>query len=231
MTIYNQRGSVFFYILIAIVLFAALSYALSQNSRSSSTVLTVQQTKVSAQNIIEQGDVVSNAVQKLFLRNIRDIEISFENNIVNGYELADCADSFCKVFDINGGSLNWTHPPENVNTGENWIYTGEVPIADNGFNLRNDITMVLPNVSQSICQEINFKLGLVSSNTDPVLSSADSSITITKLSTANPISGSSNYINGAGIDGNNSICVQINSVSGDHIGTNQYYYIHTLYAG
>ena len=227
----KQNGSVFFYILIAIVLFAALSYALSQNSRSGSTVMTIQQTKVAAQNIIEQGDIVSNAVQKLILRNLPANQISFENNVVSGYDLATCTENLCKVFNINGGSLNWTYPPENVNNAENWIYTGEVAIAGNGFDLRNDITMILPNINQAVCQEINFKLGHTTTNTDPIFGSDDPTITITKLSTANPISNSSNYINGSNIDGNRSICIRINTVNGAHTGTGQYYYIHTLFAG
>lgn len=227
----NQTGSVFFYILIAITLFAALSYALSRNSRSSSSVMTTQQTKVAAQNVIEQGDIVSNAVQKLILRNLLPDRISFENNVVDGYELDSCNDRLCRVFDIDGGSLNWTYPPENVNNAENWIYTGEAPIAGNGFDLRNDITMILPNIRKEVCQEINFKLGITETNKDPIPSSEDSSITITKLSTNTPISGSSNYIDGTDIEGKRSICILINTVSGEHNASSQYYYIHTLYAG
>jgi len=227
----QQNGSVFFYILIAVVLLAALSYAVSRDSRNNATILTDQQAKVAAQSIIEQGQTVSNALQKLLLRNIDETKISFENPIDAGYTLSTCTENICKIFDINGGGLNWIYPPENANDGTNWLYVGDAPIADIGPSLRNDITMILPNINQAVCQEINFKLGLSTTNNAPILNATDTTITVNKLATGNTISDSSNYLNGAGIDRNSSMCLSIITVSGDYAGSNQNYYVHTVYGG
>ena len=227
----TQRGSVFFYIFIAIVLIAALTYSVSNNSRTNTSILTDQQAKIAAQNIIEQGETVSNTVQKLLLRGYRETEISFENNIATGYTLAECVENGCKVFDINGGGLNWIYPPEYANEGENWIYTGTVPVRYNGKNPVYDITAILPNIDEKVCQEINFKLGLAATNNEDILSSADTTIYINRLHTGSPINPTANYLDGPNIDGNPSICISIDSMTGHYTGTNQNYYVHTLYAG
>jgi len=231
MTHSSQRGSAFFYILIAIVLLAALTYSVSQSSRNNVSIISEQQAKIAAQNIIEQGQTVSNAVQKLILRGFDETEISFENTIDADYALAGCTINSCQVFNLEGGGLNWIYPPENANDGTNWIYSGELPINGNGQNARYDLTMILPNINEKICQEINFKLGLTATNNDTILTADDATITIEKLETGNEISDSSNFIDGAGIDENLSICVQIGTASGDYAGTNEYFFIHTLYAG
>jgi len=227
----SQKGSAFFYILIAIVLLAALTYSVSRSSRTNTSIISEQQAKVAAQNIIEQGQTVSNAVQKLNLRGFDETQISFENLIDTNYTLASCTTTICRVFDIAGGGLNWFYPPENSNDGSTWIYTGQLPIRFNGLGERYDLTMVLPNINQKTCQEINFKLGLATSNNEAIPVASDTTITINRLATGNEISDSSNFLDGTDIDGNNSICLQIGTVSGDYTGTNQFYYVHTLYAG
>lgn len=227
----SQKGSVFFYILIAIALLAALTYSVSRSSRGNVNIISEQQSKIAAQNIIEQAETVSNAVQKLILRGFDETEISFENLIDTNYVLAACTTSQCQIFNLNGGGLNWLYPPENANDGTNWIYSGALPINNNGTNARYDLTMILPNINQKTCQEINFKLGLAPTNSETILTATDTTITINKLATGNEISDSSNFLNGAGIDGNTSICLQMGTVTGDYTGNNQYYYVHTLYAG
>ncbi len=227
----KEQGSVFFYILIAIILLAALTYSVAQSSRNNTNIITEQQAKIAAQNIIEQGQTVSDAVQRLILRGFNETQISFENGTVADYELASCAIDTCKIFNLNGGGLNWIFPPENANDGENWIYTGEFPILDNGSQPQYDMTMVLPNINDRVCQEINFKLGLMDTNTAPILISSDTTIAFDKLNTSNPINASTNFASGLNIAQNLSACVRLTTISGAHTGSGQNLFIHTLYAG
>lgn len=101
---HSERGAVFIYILMAVALFAALSYAVSRGNRGGSSALTDEQAKLAAQEIIEYGNTVANAVQKLRLRGCSDTEISFEHNgaFVNG---GAPGDNSCHVFNLNGGGL------------------------------------------------------------------------------------------------------------------------------
>jgi hypothetical protein len=104
----TERGAVFIYILMAIVLLAALTYAVSHGNRGGTSTLTDQQAKLAAQEIIDYGNTVATAVQKLRLRGCSDTEISFENDASS---IADYTnpnaptDKSCHVFDINGGNV------------------------------------------------------------------------------------------------------------------------------
>ena len=229
----SQNGSVFFYILIAIILLAGLSYAVNNNSRVGTAIITEQQARVVSSQVLEQGEAMALAVQKLLLRGFDETEISFENSVVAGYGLASCATDDCKVFNDAGGALNWFEPPEGSNSDEDWVYSGDLPIADNGNNNVYDITMILPNVNDSVCRQINFELNITSSINDPIPTATDATLGATKLSTANPINAASEVINGGIIDGNTAICVEIVNSSGEltAVPNNRFFFVQTLYAG
>jgi len=131
---YREKGNVFFYILIAVALFAALSYAVSRNNTGSTDIFTEEQAKLAAQEIIEYGNTVANAVQKLRLRgckveashlqgatvNLGLIAINFGNDINQRVDntpihmeedfTATPSDGSCSVFNSNGGNINaFTH--------------------------------------------------------------------------------------------------------------------------
>ena len=48
----HEAGNIFFFILLAIALFAALSYAVSSNRGGSTNIFTEEQSKLAAQEII-----------------------------------------------------------------------------------------------------------------------------------------------------------------------------------
>lgn len=168
----NQEGSIFFYILIAVALFAALSYAVSRNNDGSTNVFTEEQAKIAAQEIIEYGNTVATAVQKLRLRGCSDTEISFENDIVSGYTNASSpSDKSCHVFDVNGGNINWQAIPEerlesdhSAYNAYGQIYFGDkVQIESIGDTCSTsdctDLIFQGPHLKKEICEMINFTLG------------------------------------------------------------------------
>ena len=150
-----------------------------------------------------------------------------------GYALASWTTDDCKVFAQDGGSLEWFIPPQGANSGENWVYTGDLPILGNGSNNYYDITMILPNVSDQICRQLNLNLHVTTSLSDPIPVANDTSLQANKLATANPIAASPNFIDGANIDNHTAVCVQIVGSSGEFIGVpaNAYFFVQTVYAG
>lgn len=166
----GERGSVFFYVLLAIALFAALTYAVSRDKGGSTNIFTDKQAKLAAQEIIEYGNTVANAVQKLRLRGCTDTQISFENDIVAGYTNPNApSDKSCHVFDINGGSIQFQQAPEPyANTGPlhyegkySFIYNTEW--VGNGTTCGDptcgDLLLILQPLDENICEVINKHLG------------------------------------------------------------------------
>ena len=97
----SERGNALLYILIAVALIAALSYVVSRGQRGNTSTLTDQQARLAAQEIIDYGNDLANAVQKLRLRGCTDTQVSFENNIVTEYTNPNApADKSCHVFDV-----------------------------------------------------------------------------------------------------------------------------------
>jgi hypothetical protein len=226
-----QRGSVLFYILIAVALIAALTYAVNNSSRNNVSTINEQQLSLASQAILEQGQKMADAVQKLTLRGIRAEDISFENPVVEEYQNARCADAYCRVFNPNGGGLNWLQAPASANDGESWLYTGTLPIEDNGTSSHNDLTMILPGVSEALCRRINVSLGISENETDPVPETESSSLSADKYSTAHPMTSSGDMISSPEVSGRPAACVRIDNTSGDLDSGTDFYFIQTIYAG
>ena len=174
-----EQGNVFFYILLAVALFAALSYAVSRNNTGSTDIFTDEQAKLAAQEIIEYGNTVANAVQKLRLRGCSDTEISFENDVVGGYINANSPiDNSCHVFHVDGGGINWAQPPRNasIHANTNYNFTGYFCIFSVGKNPscigsdcidNEELSMFLPNVTFEVCLKINEYIGIENPSNSP----------------------------------------------------------------
>ena len=161
----TQNGSVIFWILIAVGLMAALSYAFMGSSRNSTSMITDTQADAYASEIIAYGNEVKSAVKRLRLRGCSDTEISFENNVsspIDYTNLNSPADESCHIFSLAGGSLNWP-------TYSDAIYENAVdwypPIQFNADNdiigtksSEADLVMFHASINETICAKLNERL-------------------------------------------------------------------------
>lgn len=109
------RGSVLVLILVAIALFGALSFAMTQGFRGGSAQLTDQQAKLAATEIIEYGSKIRNAIKTLLINGCTEYQINFANdtyksmseNILytQSHNLNSPADFRCNVFHQNGAGI------------------------------------------------------------------------------------------------------------------------------
>jgi hypothetical protein len=164
----DQSGNVLFYILLAIALIAALSYAVQQTSRSGGVAhLSDGQASTMATEILTYGNHVATAVSKLKLRGCTDTQLGMENSVVVGYinGLAP-VDESCHVFSPAGGAITWVTPPTGMNNGTPWFISGRTTVhQDSGFASSNaasnvDLVMLLFGLPQALCQKINTRLGV-----------------------------------------------------------------------
>lgn len=166
----TQSGSVFIWIFIAVLLFAALGYAFSSGNRTSAGFISDVQAEAYASQILSFSSDVKNAVKRLTLRGCSDIEISFENNLEGGFINPNSpTDESCHVFSSNGGGLQYLIMPDNIYlpvTGSSWQdfkFSGSDVILghgdDSGSSSGADLFINL-GVNYEICAALNEKLGI-----------------------------------------------------------------------
>lgn len=170
----RNAGSVLFLILIAVVLVAALSWAVSRGSQSSVGQISKEQAGFAAREIISYGNTLTDSVQKLKLRGCNDSEIHFGNDIWSeaGGALIHPAGSgpdHCKIFAIGGGGAqavtmepHTAHDGVSTGTGTKrghmTIYQARVEGIGSAGSA--DIFLHFPFVRQDVCVEINNLLGI-----------------------------------------------------------------------
>lgn len=172
-----QRGNVLFYILIAIALFAALSYAVSQMMRSGDVNMVSEQTaKLYASDILSYARSVQKAVRGLRIDGCDETDISFANSTLSGYAHTPAVDDSCKVFDSDGGGMTYIAPASDwLDSTESardlygeYYFPAEGCVDLVGSSTEDchtsgddtgELMMVLPWLSLATCQQINSELG------------------------------------------------------------------------
>lgn len=103
----SERGNVFIFILLGLVLFAALSYAVARGFRSDTTSqMTDRQATLATADFIANATKISRAIDRLRRSGCSESEINLE--ITGVYSPANASsplDKSCHVFDPAGGNL------------------------------------------------------------------------------------------------------------------------------
>ncbi|NCO03876.1 MAG: hypothetical protein GW903_06765 [Alphaproteobacteria bacterium] len=164
----TQSGAVFYYILLAVVLIAALTYFVARDNRASVGLLSDDQARITANEIIEYGNMLASTVQKLKLRGCSDIEISIQRDWNGNGSIQDDAgdnynpnapsDKSCHIFDINGGNINFRDFSPYL-----YRISSTHRIESLGCSDPNDscpeLLFGLRHMSEIVCHAINKKLG------------------------------------------------------------------------
>ncbi len=159
----SESGNVFLIIMMGIALFAALMFTFARGAQEGTGNLSRKKAEIIATDIITYAQRAERGVNRLLSKSVSENDISFENGIEAGYTNAGCAADSCKVFAPSGGAISWANPPEDANDGSAWIFTGANYVK--GLGAAADATdaellLILPNVNQTVCTQINKKLGI-----------------------------------------------------------------------
>lgn len=177
----TQKGSALVYVLVAIVAFAALSYGITRDSRSTGNFS--QDAAFAANGIMQYGTRLENAVETLVSTGTDIHQISFENGAVAGYANA-AATNANKVFHADGAGVIYTAPEADwldsahsakTYYGE-WYFAADVcvPYMGSGDNTCNsdgsanteDLVVFLPYIKKDVCLNINRRMDIASCATD-----------------------------------------------------------------
>ncbi len=157
-----NRGNALFLILIAVALFAALSYAVTQSGRGGGSIDREQMT-LSASQMMDYGAIMQQTIQRLrILNGCTENDISFERSPFDGVTDPDYVNSVstvtdfsCHVFHPNGGGLDFATPPNSVNDGSDYTFAGTLRIGEVGNNGDGDLLFSLANVDIEFCRAYN----------------------------------------------------------------------------
>lgn len=173
----SESGNVFMFILLGIVLFAALSFTIARGFRSDSTSsISARQAELAATDMLNYAQRMERAVSRLRRNGTSENDISFDDPALTGFNHTPAVSDDNKVFNTSGGNIRYVPPADKSNDGSDWHFTGRTCIPDIGTGATGcdsdaDITneellMVLNNVNQSVCEEINDSLEITGIPTD-----------------------------------------------------------------
>lgn len=159
----GERGNLFFYIFMAVALFAGLTFAVSQGGRVSVQNLTREQSRLQATEIIDYSDAIAKAVGTLRLRGTTLARLRFSHADLPTGDYGDPAttDPLDMVFHTQGGGIIYRAPsPTALATpGEIFAFLNQNEIQDFGQTCGAagcaDLVMALRDVKTEICMVIN----------------------------------------------------------------------------
>jgi hypothetical protein len=155
----NQQGNALFLILIAVALFAALSYAVTQSGRGGGSVQR-EQALIAASQMTQFPATVRTAVTRMILTGTGVSDLDFVATTGEAYE----------VFDAAGGGVIAQSAPSAAVTGSGvvWQYLDAQHATDGWYILNvgsnthtsgREVIAYLNGVTQAACEQVNVGLG------------------------------------------------------------------------
>lgn len=178
----SERGNVLFLILIAVALFAALSYAVTQSTRSGGGDASKETNLVNAAGVTQYPASIKTAITRMVVSNgtgANDLLFNTPSSFATALTTATLQSQ--AVFYPTGGGATYVEAPANVmanNALGTWHFNGENQVVNIGTTTATtdatsaDIIAFLPGVKKAVCDSIHSKLGLTQTYT-PALTGID----------------------------------------------------------
>jgi hypothetical protein len=230
----KHSGNILFLILIAVALFAALSYAITSSSRSDGGGITKYKANLAAAEFVQYAAQIEQAVSRLLsIAGCKENQLSFERTPFDGSDTLylnpnSPSDLRCHIFHSNGGAIPYKNFSDDFFDS---AFSSERDFADLLFSGRpcvkyvgsmnhpncqsnldgsdDELVFFIVGLKEEICLAINKKFG---NNTIPVNGQnfplgAENNSTYFK-GTYGGTSGFSALLQGNGIDGRRSGCIK-----------------------
>jgi hypothetical protein len=247
----SQRGNILFLILLAVVLFAALAYAVTSSLRGGGQSASPEKAQAAAAAIVQTGSMVEQGVARMMLiNNCKDTQVTFASTVVGYYAPNSPADRRCHVFDPAGGGLtipsmdkSYYDPARSgASLWGGYVFVAN-PVEDIGLNCGSpyeacaELMMIVPFLRKDVCQAINAMQGITT------IPQVTGTMQMNKFSTyQNETSAGSvntgKWMGGPVMKGRHGLCVEgkddiygtLGNYSGSNSAVGTYHYYHVLIA-
>lgn len=220
----NQKGNVLFLILIAVALFAALSYAVTQSSRSGGDA--GRETNLINSAVLTQFPA---AVRTSVLRLVID-GVSPERQQFNGPEVAGFTERLAVFHPEGGGSIFQQAPGDVMADGQpgDWTFNMEFEVTGLGSSVAgfdgNELIAFLSGVTSDVCEKINDEAAVTGI---PVTANLSASYNINQIHSYNSLTTAGNVdldsTAGGDFHGRAFGCFQNQNTSGEFVFYNVLY--------
>lgn len=161
-----QKGNVLFLILIAVALFAALSYAVTQSSRSGSDA-SRETNVINTSTLTQYPNQVRAAVLRLVISGTDPAQLQFNNPDEQTGAGFTAFTPTRAIFHATGGAAAWSQVPArfhvSATTDQSWIYSMAFMVpglgSDSTNGVGNELIAFADDLSQQICSRLNNDLG------------------------------------------------------------------------
>jgi len=163
----QERGNALVIILIAVVLFAALSFAVSGGLRGGNKA-DDENLAVKSTQILEYARTIKAAINQMQLLNdCSDTDISFTHPAWGhtDYDHTPATDIDCQVFHDDGGGVTWQSSAGTLSDlpwefiSDHRVHGVGTTESSDGNTSDRELLMALPGLSADMCDAINDQLG------------------------------------------------------------------------
>lgn len=151
----DNKGSAVFYVFLAIVLFAALGFAISKSGRAPAIDYSEQEAEIEFQDFISYANTLEQAVQGLLAQGVTVAQLDFTAPGAGGFSTGPYNK---KIFHPQGGGVEYRtqtvggYAPYAYNKGSALAHLG-TPLANGGAEV-----MFVAQVTLDMCRKLNKRL-------------------------------------------------------------------------
>ena len=160
----SEKGNVLFLILIAVALFAALSYVVTQSTRSGGGSTEREKNILSSAQMTQYPTALRTSILRMVLAGVAIENVRFDAPASTGPFTTTSVSQL--VFHPQGGGATFQEAPAELSSTGNsslgWTYNAEVEVPGIGVDGSggNDVIAFLPGVSDGVCRQVNEELGI-----------------------------------------------------------------------
>ena len=159
----SEKGNVLFLILIAVALFAALSYVVTQSTRSGGGSTEREKNILSSAQMTQYPTALRTSIIRMVLAGVAIENVKFDAPGTGPFNTLSTSQL---VFHPQGGGATFQQAPQELSASGNsqlaWTYNAEFDVPGIGINGAggNDVIAFLPGISSGICRQVNEELGV-----------------------------------------------------------------------